>query len=82
MEEKDIPNGWIIIGYYTSVFSIFPILGVLFGFVGFFLALLGLYVINKRKQQSGRWMGYFSLVASALGAGLQLIVIYNIVFSM
>ena len=82
MEEKNIPNGWIIIGYYISVFSIFPILGVLFGFIGFFLVLLGLYVIHKKKQQSGHWLGYFSLIVSALGSGLQIIVIYNILFSM
>ena len=82
MEEKKIPNGWIIIGYYTSVFSIFPIFGVLFGFVGFFLALLGLYVMHNKSQQAGRWLGYFSLVVSALGSGLQSIVIYNILFSL
>ena len=81
MEEKNIPNGWIIVGYYTSVFAIFPILGMAFGLLGFFFTLIGLYLVRNEEQKPGRRIGLFSLCIGAFAGGFQSIVMYNFLYS-
>lgn len=81
MEEKNIPNGWILVGYYTSVLGIFPILGMAFGPLGFFFTLIGLYLLRNKEQKPGRWLGWFSLFFGALSSGFQVIVVYNVLYS-
>lgn|GEM_PF-6901293 len=81
MEEKELPNGWLIAGYYIGIFSIFPLLGIIFGVIGPILAAIGLYISRKKQQKAGRWLGRIAIFVGVLGASLQLLMIYNVVYS-
>ena len=80
MSEQEAPNGWLLCSYYTGVFSVLPVAGILLGPVAVLLGVYGLIVRKKRNQESGLWMGRIGIIVGMLGAGTQAIVLYLNVF--
>lgn len=74
--EVEPPNLWILIGYYLSVSSFFPILGILIGPFGFLCAVFGLFLRQKRNETAGLWMGRIAIASSLFGAALQILLLY------
>ena len=75
------PNLLILLSYYCGVFSLLPLVGVVFGPLAVLLSLLGIRRLRKNNEKSGLWLSRIGMLMGILAFGINLYIIYSVLFS-
>lgn len=76
-------NPYSLISYYLAVFSLIPGIGLILGFIAFFLGLKGLKFYREHPESGGKahsWVGI--ILGGICGFGSIILIIYIIIMSL